>query len=66
MKLDILDRFMKNPQILNLMKIHTDISCGQTDRQKDRHDEVNNCFWKFLRGHQKKILKLYLLIKIIN
>jgi hypothetical protein len=47
-----LDRFLKNTQMLNFMKIrpvgsdllHVD---GRTDRQTDRHDEANSRFSQF-------------------
>jgi hypothetical protein len=52
MKLNFLDRFLKNNQLQNLVKIrpvgaelfHVG---GRTDRRKDRHDEAKSRFSHF-------------------
>ena len=52
MNLDLFDRFSKNAQISNFLKIrpvgaelfHAD---GQTDGKTDRHDEINSRFLQF-------------------
>jgi hypothetical protein len=40
-----LDRFSKNPQVLNFMKIHqVGAELFLADRQTDRHNKANNRF----------------------
>ena len=52
MKLEFSDRFWKNTEISNFMKIHPVVAellrvDGWTDRQTDRYDEANSHFLPF-------------------
>jgi hypothetical protein len=54
--LNFLDRFSKNPNILNLMKIRpVGAEISHADRQTGTHDEANSGLLKFCEGAYKFI-----------
>jgi len=51
MKLEILDRFSKSPQISNIIKIRKmGAELFQAGGRTDKHDQVNICFSQIREG----------------